>query len=81
MPEEVDWRDAGCELFPSCLNCPLSRCIEEESRGRQRLRQQAMRQQVVELRWMGRSTEEIGAILGISIRTVQRTLKGGVRND
>ena len=74
LPEEVDWRDEGCELFPSCLNCPLPRCIEEEPRGRQRLRTSARARQMAELRRSGRSIEEVAQVFGTSKRTVQRAL-------
>jgi len=55
LPEEVDWRDEGCELFSSCLNCPLPRCIEEELRGKQRLRMPARARRMAELNRDGKS--------------------------
>ena len=75
LPEEIDWRDEGCEVFPSCLNCPLSRCVEEEARGRQRLRVKARNSRMSELRSAGRSVKEIAELFGVSQRTVQRALK------
>ena len=30
LPDTVDYRDTGCELAPSCLNCPLPRCQYED---------------------------------------------------
>jgi hypothetical protein len=30
--EDANWRDTGCELFPSCLDCPRERV----SRGAER---------------------------------------------
>ena len=47
LPEEIDWRDEGCEVFASCLNCPLPRCIEEEPRGPQRLKIAARNRRMV----------------------------------
>jgi len=75
LPEEINWRDEGCEVFPSCLNCPLPRCIEEELGGQQRLRLAARSQQMVELRRGGKSVREIAELFGVSQRTVQRALK------
>ena len=33
LPEYVDYRDTGCELAPSCLNCPFIRCRYDYSDG------------------------------------------------
>ena len=30
LPERVNYADAGCELAPSCLACPLPRCQYDE---------------------------------------------------
>ena len=32
-PEYCRYRDEGCELADSCLNCPLSKCIYDEPGG------------------------------------------------
>jgi len=74
LPGEVSWRDEGCELFPSCLNCPLPRCIEEEPRGKQRLRMLARARRMAELRRAGKSIKQIAELFGVSKRTVQRAL-------
>jgi len=76
LPEEIDWRDEGCEFFGSCLNCPLSRCVEEELRGQQKLRMAERNRRMVELRKSGKSVGEIADLFGVSRRTVQRALKG-----
>jgi len=35
-PEFCRYRDEGCELADSCLNCPFPQCIYEQPRGKQR---------------------------------------------
>ena len=75
LPDEVNWRDEGCEVFGSCLNCPLPRCVEEEPRGQQRLRLAARDRRMVELRRSGRSVKDIAGLFGVSRRTVERALK------
>ena len=75
LPEHCDFRDEGCELFPSCLNCPLPRCIYEQPRGRQRLRMSARAEMMTELRWQGKGSQEIASMFGVSLRTVQRALR------
>jgi AraC-like DNA-binding protein len=74
LPDEIEWRDQGCEFFPSCLNCPLPRCVEDEPRGQQRLRMAARKRRIVELRRRGKSVKEIAQLFGVSRRTVQRAL-------
>lgn len=82
LPEDIHWRDEGCEFFPSCLNCPLERCIEEEPDGRRRLKKLARIRRVESLKAAGKSPAEIAGIIGVSTRTIQRALaadrkKGG----
>jgi len=80
LPEEVDWRDEGCEAFSSCLNCPLPRCLEEQPRGQQKLRMKARNGRMVELRRGGRSVKAIADLFRVSQRTVQRALRGNRRS-
>jgi methylphosphotriester-DNA--protein-cysteine methyltransferase len=75
LPDKVEWRDEGCEFFPSCLNCPLPRCVEDEPRGQQRLRMAARKRRMAELRRRGKSVKEIAELFGVSRRTVQRAFK------
>ena len=75
LPDEIEWRDQGCELSPSCLNCPLPKCVEDEPRGQQRLRMAARKRRMAELRRMGKSVKEIAGLFGVSKRTVQRALE------
>ena len=35
-PEYCQYRDEGCALAPSCLNCPFPSCVFEERGGLQR---------------------------------------------
>jgi predicted Rossmann fold nucleotide-binding protein DprA/Smf involved in DNA uptake len=74
IPDDVNWKDTGCEIYPSCLNCPLDKCMEEEPRGRQRLRMLARSNRMAELRDQGKSICEIARCFQVSPRTVQRAL-------
>ena len=75
LPDDINWRDRGCEFFPACLNCPLPKCLEDEPRGQQRLRMAARKRRMVELRQVGKSVREIAGLFGVSKRTVQRALR------
>ena len=73
--EYVNWKDAGCDLYPACLKCPLVRCIEEEPRGRQRRRLGSRSADMQEMRGRGCTVREIASAYGLSARTVQRALR------
>ena len=75
IPDDINWRDRGCEYFPSCLNCPLPKCLEDEPRGQQRLRMNARRRRMEELSRLGKNVKEIAGLFGVSTRTVQRALE------
>lgn len=72
LPQDTRYRDTGCDLFPSCLNCPLPRCVEEEPRGRERRRMQAKVHIARAMSTQGLSNHELAALLNVSVRTVSR---------
>jgi hypothetical protein len=74
IPDDINWKDTGCEVHPSCLDCPLDKCMEEEPRGRQRLRMLARARYMAELKKQGKSLAEISRVFQVSQRTVQRDL-------
>ena len=74
IPEDLNWKDTGCELYDSCLCCPRTKCIEEEPHGRQRMRMNARSIGMIALKKQGRSVKEIARLFAVSIRTVQRGL-------
>jgi hypothetical protein len=75
--EYSNWKDAGCDLSPACLECPLPRCIEEQARGRQKRRLGARAGTMQEMRGRGLTVREIAAAYAVSTRTVQRELHRG----
>ena len=75
LPEEFPYQDKGCELFPSCLNCPFPDCIKEEPWGKERFLKSRRAERMRELRREGKSVKEIARIFEVSPRTVQRWLK------
>ena len=74
VADDLSWKDTGCELFNSCLGCPRMTCIEDEPRGRQRMRMASRSQKMLILRGQGKSIKEIARIFEVSVRTVQRGL-------
>jgi transposase-like protein len=75
LPEEFPYEDEGCELFPSCLNCPFPYCIKEEPWGKEKFLKKRRAERMVELKQEGKSVSEIARIFDVSTRTVQRWLK------
>jgi DNA-binding transcriptional ArsR family regulator len=75
LPDEFPYDDKGCELFPSCLNCPFPDCLKEQPWGKERFLKHRRAQRMLELKQEGKSVKEIGRIFEVSPRTVQRWLK------
>jgi DNA-binding transcriptional ArsR family regulator len=75
LPEEFPYEDKGCELYPSCLDCPFPGCLREEPWGKERFLKRRRAQRMLELRHEGKSIREIARIFEVSPRTVQRWLK------
>jgi DNA-binding transcriptional ArsR family regulator len=75
-PEYCRYRDEGCDLSGSCLNCPFPNCVYEESGGRQRWVKKLRAREMARLfTTKGKSVKELALIFGVSQRTVQRALK------
>jgi len=76
QPEYCHYRDEGCEFADSCLNCPFTKCIYEEPRGRQRWLKRQRDKEIVRLfNTGGKGVKELALMFGLSQRTVQRVLK------
>ncbi|MBN2239031.1 MAG: helix-turn-helix domain-containing protein [Dehalococcoidales bacterium] len=83
LPEDIHYRDEGCDLARSCLNCPFRECIYEQPGGKQRWLMEERSAEMVRLySEEGKSIGELAEIFKVSRRTVQRGLKAstGCRN-
>ena len=74
-PEYCHYRDDGCELGESCLNCRLPICVYDEPRGRRRWLRQQRDKEIVRLYTKGKSVSRLALQFNISRRTIQRTPK------
>lgn len=72
LPDNHNWRDAGCEVSPSCLSCPLPQCRYDLPAGLQTVRRIDHQTTVSRLRATGLSVDTIAAQVGISRRSVFR---------
>ena len=71
--EHCEYRDDGCDLFPSCLNCPLPRCRYDEPHKKQ-ARKGLRNREVTRLHAAGMRITELSERFGVSKRTVHRIL-------
>ena len=75
-PEYCQYKDEGCDLADSCLNCPFPQCIYEQPRGRQRWLKKLRDSEIARLfTGGGKGVRELALMFGVSHRTVQRALK------
>jgi hypothetical protein len=75
-PEYCHYRDIGCDLADSCLNCPLLKCVYDEPGGKQHYIKGLRNREILRLFTAeGKEIGELAAIFGISQRTVHRALK------
>ena len=75
-PEYCHYKDEGCDLADSCLNCPFPRCVYDEPGGRQHWLKNWRDGEIVRLFGEGKGVKELALIFGLSQRTIQRALKG-----
>lgn len=74
MPAEDDYYpDDGCDLYPSCLSCPLPRCRYDEP-GRKQRGKALRNKEMLRLLKEGMGIKELAQRFGVSKRTVYRII-------
>jgi hypothetical protein len=82
LPEEIQYRDDGCDIHPRCLTCPLPRCRYDEPGGLRAMLNAYRDEQVLALRRDGAPVDQIAERYSLSRRTVFRILSsasGGLK--
>jgi len=74
LPEYTRYKDDGCDVSPSCLDCPLPRCRYEEPGGLRALLNEQRDRQIIQLREKGMPVAELADYFGVSRRTVFRVI-------
>ena len=70
-PEYCHYRDEGCDLAGSCLNCPLPGCIYDQSGGKQRWLKRLRDREMVRLASTGgKGVKELATMFRLSQTTV-----------
>jgi len=76
LPENKHYRDEGCELAASCLDCPFPRCVFETSNGKRKLLKRRRDDEIARVYREERLTYgELARMFKVSSRTIQRVLK------
>lgn len=80
LPEYYQYRDEGCELAGSCLECPFPYCICEEKGGRQGWLKRERNREITRLFYEEKvGIVEIARRFEVSTRTVQRAIGESVQ--
>ncbi len=78
LPEYTDYADRGCDLYPSCLNCPLPRCRYEDPGGAAAMLRTGRDASIQRLASQdGMDVERLAEMFGLSRRTIFRVLRAG----
>ena len=76
LPEYTDYNDKGCDLFPSCLACPLPRCRYEEPGGAAALMRSGRDASIIQMsEERAMSVDALARMFGLSRRTIFRVLR------
>jgi hypothetical protein len=80
LPEYYQYKDEGCDLAGSCLNCPFPQCVYEQPGGKKRWLKKRRDREITRLfADDGKAVGELAVMFGISQRTVQRALRDSLR--
>lgn len=80
LPEYYQYKDEGCDLADSCLNCPFLQCVYEQPGGRQRWLKNLRDREIARLfTGEGKGVKELALLFDVSQRTVQRALKNSFK--
>ena len=71
---EAEYVDAGCSLFPKCLECPLPRCRYDMRVGESGLRKMIRNLKIKQGLGEGRTIKELAEEYGLSERTIRRVV-------
>lgn len=80
LPEEISYRDDGCDIHPHCLTCPLPRCRYDEPGGLRAMLNAYRDERIVALRRDGAPVDQIAERYSLSRRTVFRILSSAGGN-
>lgn len=78
LPEYTDYADSGCDLYPSCLSCPLPRCRYDDPGGAAAMLREGRDAAILRLSaGDGVGVDQLAEMFGLSRRTIFRVLRSG----
>ena len=81
LPEQFPYRDNGCEVSPSCLECPLPACKYDDPAAYHRQVRESRDREIVDAKSVqGKSVPQIADHFGLSQRTIHRVLERAKTN-
>ena len=76
LPEYTSYNDTGCDLYPSCLSCPLPRCRYDDPGGAAAMLREGRDASIIRLhRKEHVAVEQLATMFGLSRRTIFRVLR------
>ncbi|MGI8925815.1 MAG: helix-turn-helix domain-containing protein [Tepidiformaceae bacterium] len=78
LPEYSDYADTGCDLYPSCLHCPLPKCRYDDPGGAPAMLRTGRDASILRLAAEdGVTVDGLAQMFGLSRRTIFRVLRTG----
>ncbi|MBM31400.1 MAG: hypothetical protein CL764_00925 [Chloroflexi bacterium] len=75
LPEYSNYIDNGCDLFDSCLNCPLPRCRYDDPGWIQKEKIEERDMKIYRKRKEGCSIKILAKEYNLSTRTIHRAMR------
>ncbi len=76
LPENCFYRDEGCDLAESCLNCPFEECVYERYENTRTIKKAERTREIAQLyKVKNKEVREIAEQYGLSERSVYRELQ------
>ena len=74
----IEHKDTGCKHWPSCLNCPFGKCVEDiGGRAFRSLLKRLRNKEMLRKYCAGQTISDIAKEYGVCQRTIQRVLRDG----
>ena len=81
LPEYMDYADTGCDLYSSCLTCPLPRCRYDDPGGAPAMLRTGRDAAILRYATQENiSIDNLAEMFGLSRRTIFRVLKRSRRS-
>lgn len=75
LPEDLEYRDTGCSLAGSCLECPFPECIDGAPGGKRHYLKQQRNSEISRLYDTGKTSKDLSVLFNISRKTIQRAIR------